>query len=100
MDSKMNTVTIYEIDGAKYTGGQKIEVKSHRRFLSFVILRVDNQEYSVGSDDLLRAIGHAIGHAPAPEEGPLLKSPVDVINQFAEEQASGKREESTLLLPR
>jgi hypothetical protein len=100
MDSKMNTVTIYEIDGTKYTGAQKIEVKSHRRFLSFVTLRVDNQEYSVGSDDLMRAIGHAIGHALVPEEGPFLKSPADIINQFAEEQASGKPEESTELLPR
>ena len=93
MGSETNTVTIYEIGGAKYTGTQKIEIKSHVRFLSFVTLRVDNQEYSIGSDDLMRAIGRAIGHRPATEEGMLLKGPADIINQFAE-QASGKREET------
>jgi len=100
MASQMNTVTIYEIDGVKYTGGQKIEIKSHQRFVSFVTLCVDDREYSIGSDDLMRAIDRAIGHLPTPEDGTLLEGPGHLINQFAEDQATSEREESTDLLPR
>jgi hypothetical protein len=44
----MNAVTIYEVNGVKYTGEKKVYVTSHPRFLSFVRLHIDNQEYSLG----------------------------------------------------
>jgi len=50
----MNAVTIYEMNGIKYTGAQKIYVVPNPRFLSFVKLSIDNQEYSLGADDLMR----------------------------------------------
>lgn len=95
-----NTVTIYEIDGLRYAGAQKIEIKPHPRFLSFVRLCIENQEYSLSSDDLMRAIDRAISRPPAPEDEALGRGAADLINQFAEEQASGKRAESTELPPR
>ena len=49
-------MTIYEIDGKRYGGPLKIEIKPHPRFLSFVRLCIDDQEYAVASDDLMRAI--------------------------------------------
>lgn len=51
----IDTVPIYEINGMKCTGQQKIHIRSHPRFLSFVKLRIDDQEYSVGCDDLMRS---------------------------------------------
>jgi hypothetical protein len=51
----MNAVTIYEMNGIKYTGAQKIYFTPHPRFLSFVRLCIDNQEYSLGADDLMRS---------------------------------------------
>jgi hypothetical protein len=64
----MNAVTIYEMDGLKYTGAQKIYVKTHPRFLSFIRLCIDNHEYSLGLDDLVRAIDGATGQPPALED--------------------------------
>jgi hypothetical protein len=37
----MDAVTIYEVNGVKYTGQKKVIV-SHPRFLSFVRLCIDN----------------------------------------------------------
>jgi len=61
----LNAVTIYEVNGAKYTGPRKVYIKKHPRFLTFVRLSVDGQEYSLASDDLLCAIERAIAQVPA-----------------------------------
>ena len=99
-NSGENRMTIYEIDGVKYAGARKVEIKSHPWFLGFVRLCVDNHEYSLSSDDLMRAIDRAITRPPAPEDEALGGGAADLINQFAEEQASRKRAESTELPPR
>ena len=94
-------MTIYEIDGTQYTGGQTIDVISHPRFLSFLKLCINNREYSISSDDLMRAVSRAINRLPAlPQEDGHLEGPAEIINQFAEEQASGKHRESAGVLPR
>jgi hypothetical protein len=67
----IDTVTIYEINGVKYIGPQKIDIKSHPRFVSFVKLCIDNHEYSIGSDDLMRAIDRAARHVPASDDSTL-----------------------------
>jgi hypothetical protein len=61
----LNAVTIYEINGAKYTGPRRVYIKKHPRFLAFVRLCIDGQEYSVASDDLLCAIDRTIAQVPA-----------------------------------
>jgi hypothetical protein len=63
----LNAVTIYEVNGAKYTGPRKVYIKKHPRFLTFVRLSVDGQEYSLASDDLLCAIDRTIAQVPARE---------------------------------
>ena len=63
----MNAVTIYEINGMKYNGPRTINVTSHPRFLNFVRLCIDNREYSLGADDLMRAVDRVIGQPLAPE---------------------------------
>ena len=67
----IDTVTIYEINGVKYIGPQKIDIKSHPRFVSFVKLCIDNHEYSIGCDDLMRAVDRAAGHVPASDDSTL-----------------------------
>jgi hypothetical protein len=61
----LNAVTIYEVNGAKYTGPRQVYLKKHPRFLSFVKLSIDGQEYSLASEDLLYAIERAIAQVPA-----------------------------------
>jgi len=95
-----STVTIYEMNGVKYTGARKIEIKTHPRFLSFVRLRIDNQEYSLASDDLMRAVDRAIGQLPAPEDDVLIAGQDNLINQFANELATQKQEQGAELPPR
>ena len=91
-------MTIYEIDGLRYAGPKKIEIKPHPRFLSFVKLCVDNQEYSLSSDDLMRAIDGAITRVPVPEDE-VIGSAVDMLNRFAEERAAANPRENTELPP-
>jgi len=86
-------MTIYEIDGTQYTGGNTIDIKSHPRLLSFVKLCVGNREYSISSDDLVRAIGRAISHIAEPENEILAGGPADLINQFAEEKKPDREPE-------
>lgn len=68
----VDTVTIYEMNGFRYTGAQKIEVKSHPRFINFVRLSIDKHEYSLAADDLMRAIDHAIGQVQLAEDDALV----------------------------
>ena len=63
----LNAATIYEVNGAKYTGPRKVYIKKHPRFLTFVRLCIDGQEYSLASDDLLCAIDRTIAQVPARE---------------------------------
>jgi len=95
-----NTVTIYEINGVKYTGALKIHIKSHPRFLSFVRLCIDNHEYSIASDDLMRAVDGAVGRQPVPEDEVLGEGAVNLINQFARERTAEKHEQAADLPPR
>lgn len=83
----MNTVTIYEINGFKYTGAQKIDIKSHPRFLSFVRLCIDDREYSIGADDLMRAVDGAVGRQPVQRDD-VLTGQANTTNQFAKELAA------------
>jgi hypothetical protein len=92
-----NTVTIYEINGMKYTGAPKIDIKTHPRFSSFVRPCIDNQEYSLASDDLIRAVDRAVGPQPVPEDEVLGESAANLINQFARAQ---KQEQGVDLPPR
>lgn len=85
-----DSVTIYEIDGFKYTGAQKIVIRSHPRFLSFVRLRIDDKEYSLGADDLMRAVDGAAGRQPVQEEDLLIGGQPNLINQFAKELTTEK----------
>ena len=85
-----DTVTIYEIDGFKYTGAQKIVIRSHPRFLSFVKLCIDDKEYSLGADDLMRAVDGAVGRQPVQEEDVLIGGQPNLINQFAKELTTEK----------
>lgn len=100
MASEVNTVTIYEINGVKYTGQRKIEIRPHERFLSFVRLRVDRQEYSVASDDLMRAVDRSVSRLPAPQDSTLPAGPANLINDFVEEQAVAKLKENRDMLLR
>lgn len=89
-----NTVTIYEINGFKYTGAQKIDIKSHPRFLSFVRLCVDDKEYSLGADDLMRAVDGAVGRQPVQpvqKDDVLIEAQANRTNQFAKEPVTEKR---------
>ena len=63
----LNAVTIYEVNGAKYTGPRRVYIKKHPRFLTLVRLSIDGQEYSLASDDLLCAIERTIAQVPARE---------------------------------
>src|SRR5207248_8003947 len=96
----MNAVTIYEINGMKYNGPRTINVTSHPRFLSFVRLCIDNQEYSLGADDLMRAVDRVIGQPLAPEDEALAGEAVDGINKCVEKSAAGTPEERPELPPR
>jgi len=84
----MNAVTIYEINGVKYTGARKMYVASHPRFLSFVKLCIDNQEYSLGSDDLMRAVDRATGQPPTTEDEALMNGAVNSMKKFVKESAA------------
>ena|SRR5690349_20783920 len=84
------TVTIYEIDGCKYTGAQKIVIRPHPRFLSFVRLRIDDKEYSLGADDLMRAVDGAVGRQAVQEEDVLMGGQANLINQFAKQLTTEK----------
>lgn len=68
----MNPVTIYEMNGIKHIGPQKIYIASHPRFLSFVRLCIDDREYSLSSDDLMRAVDCAVSRPLTPENRALL----------------------------
>ena len=83
----------------KYAGPQQIEIKAHPRFLSFVRLCVDNQEYSLSSDDLRRAIDGVVARPPAQADGEFMESAADLLNRCAEERAPAKCPESTELPP-
>jgi len=85
-----NTVTIYEINGFKYTGAQKIDIKSHPRFVSFVRLCINDKEYSLGADDLMRAVDGAVGRQPVQKDDVLTGGQANVRNQFANELATEK----------
>jgi hypothetical protein len=61
----LNAVTIYEVNGTKYMGPRQVYLKKHPRFLSFLKLSIDGQEYSLASEDLLYAIERAIAQVPA-----------------------------------
>jgi len=79
----LDTATIYEINGVRQTGALKINFKSHPRFLSFVKLCINGQEYSLGSDDLIRAIERVACRTPG-QDDPTFESPASLINHFAE----------------
>lgn len=96
----MNAVTIYEVNGVKYTGTRKIYVASHPRFLSFVRLCIDNQEYSLGSDDLMRAVDRSTGRSPTPEDEGSMNGPVNSMKKFIEESAAATPQENAELPPR
>lgn len=85
-----NTVTIYEINGFKYTGAQKIDIKSHPRFLSFVRLCVDDKEYSLGADDLMRAVDGAVGRQPVQNDDVLTGGHANLTNQCANKLTTEK----------
>ena len=89
----MNAVTIYEINGITYNGPRTINVTSHPRFLSFVRLCIDNQEYSLGADDLMRAVDRVIGQPLAPEDEALVGEAVEGMNKCVEKSAAGARQE-------
>jgi hypothetical protein len=93
----MNAVTIYEVNGVKYTGTRKMYVASHPRFLSFVRLCIDNQEYSLGSDDLMRAVDRATGQPPTPEDEALMNGAVNSMKKFVKESAAVTPQENAEL---
>jgi hypothetical protein len=94
-----DTVTIYEINGFKYTGAQRIVISSHPRFLSFVRLCIDDKEYSLGADDLMRAVDGAVGRKPVQEDDVLVEGQANLINQFAKELTTEKQERDADLPP-
>ena len=96
----MNAVTIYEVNGVRYTGTRKIYVTSHPRFLSFVRLCIDNQEYSLGSDDLMRAVDGATGQPPTPEDEALMNGRLNSMKKFLEESAAVTLQGNADLPPR
>ena len=96
----MNAVTIYEVNGVKYTGAKKVYVTSHPRFVSFVRLCIDNQEYSLGSDDLMRAVDRVSGQPLASEDEALAGGAVNSMNKFIEESAPGAPGGNAELPPR
>jgi|SRR5690348_14901809 hypothetical protein len=89
----MNAVTIYEINGMKYTGPRTINVTGHPRFLSFVRVCIDNQEYSLGADDLMRAVERASGQPLTLEDEALAGSAVNSMKKSVEESAAGVPQE-------
>jgi len=91
----MTAVTIYEINGVKYTGPRTINVTSHPCFLSFVRLCIDGQEYSLGSDDLMRAV-YRVNGQPLTEDQTLVGSAVDLMRKFVEESARAAPPEAEL----
>ena len=96
----MNAVTIYEVNGVKYTGAKKVFVTSHPRFVSFVRLCIDNQEYSLGSDDLMRAVDRATRQPPTPEDEALTNGPLNSMKKFVEESAAVALQGNADLPPR
>jgi hypothetical protein len=62
----INTVPIYEMDGVKYSGAQKINIKAHPRFLGFIRICIADREYSLGVNDLVGAIDRAITQPSMP----------------------------------
>jgi len=96
----MNAVTIYEINGVKYIGATKVYVTSHPRFLSFVRLCIDNQEYSLASDDLMRAVDRATGQPLAPEDEALVGGAVNSMKKSVEESGPGIPQENAELSSR
>jgi len=91
-------MTIYEIDGKRYGGPLKIEIKPHPRFLGFVRLCIDDQEYAVASDDLMRAIDGVLTRLPPPPDE-LPRTAADLLNQFVEERAAANPPRNIKLLP-
>lgn len=96
----LNAVTIYEVNGVKYTGTKKMYVASHPRFLSFVRLCIDNQEYSLGSDDLMRAVDRATAQPPTQEDEALMNGAVNSMKKFVEESTAGAPQKHAELPPR
>ena len=72
----------------------------HILFLSFVRLCIDNQEYSLGADDLMRAVDRVIGQPLAPEDEALVGEAVERMKKFVETSAAGARQEEPELPPR
>lgn len=96
----MNAVTIYEVNGLNYTGATKLYVTSHPRFLSFVRLCIDNQEYSLASDELMRAVDRATGRLSTPEDETLAGGPVNSMKKFLEESVAEGQQKNAELPPR
>jgi len=96
----INAVTIYEVNGRNYTGATKLYVKSHPRFLSFVRLCIDNQEYSLASDELMRAVGNATRQLVAPEDAALVDGAFSSMKKFVEESVAEAPQKSAELPPR
>ena len=88
----VDTVTIYEINGLRYTGAEKIDIKSHPRFMNFVRLSIDNHEYSLAADDLMRAVGHALGQVQLPEDDALVGGFASQTDQSAGEQREPEKQ--------
>ena len=88
----MNAVTIYEMNGIKYTGAQKIYIASHPRFLSFVRLCIDDQEYSLSSDDLMRAVDCAVGRPLTPGDKGLLSGARSSAMKSTEESSAAQHD--------
>jgi hypothetical protein len=68
--------------------------------LSFVRLCIDNQEYPLGADHLMRAVDRVIGQPLAPEDEALVGEAVEGTNEFVEKSAAGARQEKPELSPR
>ena len=96
----MNAVTIDEVNGLSYTGATKLYVSSHPRFLNFVRLCIDNQEYSVASDELMRAVDRATGSLFTPEDEALTGGAVNSMKKFLEESVAEAQQKNAELPPR
>lgn len=97
----MIAVPIYELNGMKYTGPRTINVTSHPRFLSFVRVCIDNQEYSLGADDLMRAVDRVTGKPVLREDDALIGGVVNsIMKKYVEESVSEVPQTKTELPPR
>jgi len=65
-----------------------------------VRLCIDNQEDSLGSDDLMRAVDRATGQPPTPEDEALMNGAVNSMKKFVEASAAVTPQENAELPPR